>query len=42
MNKNIEYEKFAQDIYQVMINTQGITIDVQHNVKLKGKSGQKH
>ncbi len=43
MNYNIEYEKFAQEIYQGLINAQGIeTIVVQHNVKLLGKSGQEH
>lgn len=43
MNKNTEYEKFAQEIYQELMNSQGFsTIDVQHNVKLTGKSGQKH
>lgn len=43
MNQNTEYEKFAQEIYQELINSQGIdTIDVKHNVRLHGKSGQKH
>lgn len=43
MNNNTEYEKFTQEIYQTLINIQGIdTIDVKHNVKLKGKSGQEH
>ncbi len=43
MNNNTEYEKFTQEIYQTLINVQGIdTIDVKHNVKLVGKSGQKH
>lgn len=43
MNENTEYEKFTQEIYQTLINVQGIdTVEVKHNVKLKGKSGQKH
>ena len=43
MNKNTEYEKFAQEIYQGLINAEGIhTIDVKHNIKLTGKSGQEH
>lgn len=43
MNDNTEYEKFTQEIYQTLINVQGIdTIDVKHNVKLLGKSGQEH
>lgn len=42
MNQNIEYEKFTQEIYQELMNAQGITTNVKHNVKLTGKSGQKH
>lgn len=43
MNPNTEYEKFTQEIYQGLINAEGIhTIDVKHNVKLLGKSGQEH
>lgn len=43
MNPNTEYEKFAQETYQRLINADGIkTINVQHNVKLVGKSGQEH
>ncbi|MDR2510877.1 MAG: restriction endonuclease [Bacteroidales bacterium] len=43
MNQNTEYEKFAQEIYQTLIEFQGInTIEIRHNVKLKGKSGQEH
>ncbi len=43
MNPNIEYEKFTQEVYQGLINADGIkTIDVKHNVKLMGKSGQEH
>ncbi len=36
MNKNIEYEKFTQDIYQTLINEEGLTISVLHNLKLQG------
>jgi hypothetical protein len=43
MNVNTEYEKFTQEIYQTLINVQGVnTIIVKHNVKLWGKSGQEH
>ncbi|GHN01556.1 hypothetical protein WSM22_30450 [Cytophagales bacterium WSM2-2] len=43
MNDNTDYEKFTQEIYQTLINVQGIdTIDVKHNVKLAGKSKQEH
>lgn len=43
MNPNIEYEKFTQEIYQELVNADVIkTTCVQHNVKLKGRSGQEH
>jgi hypothetical protein len=43
MNKNTEYEKFTQDIYQSLINAQGInSIEILHDVKIKGKSSQEH
>ena len=43
MNPNIEYEKFTQEIYQELVNADVLkTTEVQHNVKLKGKSGQEH
>ena len=43
LNKNIEYEKFAQSIYQTLLNNDEIkTVIVQHNVKIKGQSGCKH
>ena len=43
MNPNIEYEKFTQEIYQELVNADVLkTTDVQHNVKLKGRSGQEH
>jgi len=43
MNENTDYEKFTQEIYQTLIKAQGIdTIDVKHDVKIEGKSGQEH
>lgn len=36
MNKNTEYEKFTQDIYQTLINEEGLTISVLHNLRLQG------
>lgn len=43
MNPNIEYEKFTQEIYQELVNADVLkTTEVQHNVKLKGRSGQEH
>ena len=43
MNPNIEYEKFTQEIYQELVNADVLkTTNVQHNVKLKGRSGQVH
>lgn len=38
MNKNIEYEKITQEIYQSLINEDGLTIDVQHDIQLQGKA----
>ena len=43
MNPNIEYEKFTQEIYQELVNTDVLkATKVLHNIKLKGKSGQEH
>lgn len=43
MNPNTEYEKFTQEIYQELVNADAPQrIDVQHNIKLKGRSGQEH
>ena len=43
MNPNTEYEKFTQEIYQKLVNADVLkTTKVQHNVKLKGRSGQEH
>lgn len=43
MNPNTEFERFTQRIYQKLVNNDVLkpTI-VQHNVKLKGKSGCEH
>ncbi len=36
MNPNTEYELFAKDIYQTLINAQGLTtIEVKHDVQIK-------
>lgn len=43
MNPNTEYEKFAQEIYQGLVDADVVkTTDVKHDVKLTGKSGQAH
>lgn len=43
MNPNIEYEKFTQEVYKQLLNDNSVkTINVQHNVKLVGKSLQEH
>lgn len=43
MNSNTEYERFTQEIYQQLVNLDvKWKTDVQHNVKLEGRSGQKH
>ena len=43
MNPNTEYKKFTQEIYQELVNADVLkTTCVQHNVKLKGRSGQEH
>ncbi|HHQ4708679.1 TPA: restriction endonuclease [Aeromonas veronii] len=42
-NENTEYEKLAQEIYQAISDAEGVkNINVQHNVKLLGKSGCNH
>ena len=42
-NPNTEYEKFTQEIYQKLLDADAPkATNVQHNVKLKGKSGQEH
>ena len=43
MNPNTEYERFTQEIYQQLVNLDVVrTTKVQHNVKLEGRSSQKH
>ena len=43
MNANIEYEKFTQEIYQELVNADVVkSTKVKHNIKILGKSGQKH
>ena len=43
MNTNTEYERFTQEIYQQLVNTDVVkATQVLHNVKLEGRSGQKH
>ncbi len=43
MNQNTEYEKFTREIYNEIFKNRYVrNIDVKHNVKLKGRSGQKH
>ena len=45
MNPNTEYEKFTQEIYQQLLSTDlgnVKTVEVLHNVKLRGRSGQDH
>ena len=43
MNPNTEFERFTQRIYQKLVNNDALKpTKVQHNVKLKGKSGCEH
>ena len=43
MNPNTEYERFTQDVYQQLLNCRHLNIaNVQHNIKLEGRSGCKH
>ena len=38
-----EYEKFVQSVYQAILSAEGIdTVDVRHNINLKGNSGCEH
>lgn len=42
-NVNTEYEKLTQEIYQAINSLENVkNIDVQHNVRIEGKSGCKH
>lgn len=43
MNPNTEYERFTQQVYQQLLNCRHPNIaNVQHNIKLEGRSGCKH
>jgi len=43
MNQNVEYELFAKEVCQLLSVYKGLeSSSVQHNVKLKGKSGHEH
>lgn len=43
MNVNTEFERFTQRIYQKLVNNDVLRpTTVQHNVKIKGKSGCEH
>lgn len=43
MNNSIEYELFTREIYQQLVDADTVkATKVQHDVKLEGKSGQKH
>ena len=43
MNPNTEYERFTQEVYQQLLSCQYPNIaDVQHNIKLEGRSGCEH
>lgn len=42
-NENTEYELLAKEIYKCLLKSDGIeNIDIQHNIKLPGKSGCNH
>lgn len=42
-NSGSDYEKLTQEIYQALSEADGVeNIDIQHNVKLEGRSGCKH
>jgi hypothetical protein len=38
MREDIEYEKFTQEIYQDLLREEGLTTQVLHNVKMRGKA----
>jgi hypothetical protein len=43
LNEDVAYEKFAQDIYQTLLDSEDIKpTKVQHNVDVVGRSGCKH
>lgn len=40
---SLEYEKLVKDLHEALLHADGVqTIDVRHNVKVKGKSGATH
>jgi hypothetical protein len=40
---SLEYEKLVKDLHEALLHADGVqTIDVRHNVKIKGKSGATH
>jgi hypothetical protein len=41
-NPNTEYERLAQEIYQALAESEAHSINVQHNVLVKGRSGCEH
>jgi hypothetical protein len=42
-NEDVAYEKFAQSVYQTLLNNEDIkTTEVQHNLNIEGRSGCKH
>lgn len=42
-NPNIQYELLAKELYEILHKAEGInTIDIQHNVKIQGRSGCEH
>lgn len=43
MNPNTEYERFTQEVYQQLLSCQHLNVaNVQHNIKMEGRSGCKH
>ncbi|RYJ45512.1 restriction endonuclease [Flavobacterium beibuense] len=38
MGEGLKYEQFTRDIYQTLLEREGLTVDVQHNLKIKGKA----
>lgn len=43
MNTNTEYELLAQEIYQILLDSESVrTIKINHNILVEGISGQKH
>ncbi|MBB3123299.1 hypothetical protein FHS04_000796 [Mesoflavibacter sabulilitoris] len=38
MNVNLEYELLTKEIYETLLNEEGVTVNVQHNALVKGKA----